>query len=122
MRRSSLILAAALAGACAQEPGADARPGERMSAAQARAYLADAFLTCEQADGGRWMRSFPADGSGYFYRDGATIEGAWRVATDGRVCMRRNDTGAETCQAISTAAQGVLLTDDDGAVTTCVAG
>ncbi len=128
MRRSSLILAATfvatLAAACAQTPGGagGAQPGQRMTAAQARAFLADSFLTCEQADGGRWMRSFAADGSGYLYREGATIEGGWRAAPDGRVCMSRADTGAETCHAISAAAQGVTLTDDKGAAVACVAG
>ncbi|PIY74008.1 MAG: hypothetical protein COY86_03445 [Rhodobacterales bacterium CG_4_10_14_0_8_um_filter_70_9] len=127
MRRLSLIaaaFAAALTTACAQLPGLDAQRGggAPMDAAQARAYLADAFLTCRQADGGGWMRSFPADGSGYLYSGGATIEGAWRVAADGRACLRRNDTGVETCHAVAPTAQGVTLTDDRGAVVDCVAG
>ncbi len=124
MRRSALILVVTLATACAQTPGGEggAQPGQRMTAAQARAFLADAFLTCEQADGGRWMRSFAADGSGYLYREGATIEGGWRAAPDGRVCMSRADTGGETCHFVAQGPQGVTLTDDKGAAVACVAG
>lgn len=128
MRRPCLIAATVLVTACAQIPGMERLSGgggegaAPMDAAQARAYLADSFLTCRDADGGGWMRSFPADGAGYLYSGGATIAGAWRVAEDGRACLRRDDTGAETCHSVARTAQGVTLTDGRGARLDCVAG
>lgn len=125
--RALLFLAGALTAACAPLPGMERltggeRPGAAMDAAQTRAFLTDAFLTCRQADGGGWMRSFPADGTGFLYREGATIPGGWRVADDGRACLRRADTGVESCHAVAPLRQGVTLTDDRGAVLQCVAG
>lgn len=127
MRRPSLIAATVLLAACAQLPDMERLTGggegaAPMDAAQARGYLADSFLTCRDADGGGWMRSFPADGAGYLYSGGATIAGAWRVAEDGRACLRRDDDGTETCHSLARTAQGVTLIDPRGARLDCVAG
>jgi len=125
--RLPIVIAAAALAACGQLPGIEGLtggdgPAAPMDAAQARAFLTDAFLTCRDADGGGWMRSFPADGSGFLYSGGATIAGAWRVAEDGRACLRRDDDGTETCFSVARKGQGVTLTDDRGAVVDCVAG
>lgn len=125
--RLPIVIAAAALSACAQFPdmkGLTGAGGDRapMQSAQARAYLTDSFLTCRDADGGGWMRSFPADGTGFLYSGGATIAGAWRVADDGRACLRRDDDGTETCHSVAQTPQGVTLTDARGARLACVAG